>query len=97
MEKPCLERARPALAAGRRCQRSLGSCVTTKRCHELQARASCIAAAGRSQFLPVAANDSAPNKALNRRTEIILTPKLDQLFQLLGNAGSGATPAGVGK
>jgi chemotaxis protein MotB len=56
-----------------------------------------ITAAGRSQFLPVAANDSAPNKALNRRTEIILTPKLDQLFQLLDNGGSGATPAGPGK
>jgi len=47
-----------------------------------------ITAAGRSQFVPVAANDSPQNKALNRRTEIILTPKLDQLFQLLGTNGS---------
>jgi len=37
----------------------------------------------------VAPNDTAPNKALNRRTEIILTPKLDELFQILGS-GSGA-------
>ncbi|RTQ50323.1 cell envelope biogenesis protein OmpA [Hymenobacter gummosus] len=43
-----------------------------------------VTASGRSQYVPVAQNDSAPNKALNRRTEIILTPKLDELFQILG-------------
>ena len=30
-----------------------------------------------------AANDTPANKALNRRTEIILTPKLDELFKIL--------------
>ena len=48
-----------------------------------------ITAAGRSQYVPVAANDSPQDKALNRRTEIILTPKLDELFQIL-DGGSGA-------
>ncbi len=42
-----------------------------------------ITASGRGEFSPVAENSSAENKALNRRTEIILTPKLDELFQLL--------------
>ena len=42
-----------------------------------------ISAAGKGEFLPVATNDTAENKALNRRTEIILTPKLDELFQIL--------------
>ena len=42
-----------------------------------------VTAAGRSEYRPVAPNDSAPNKALNRRTELILTPKLDDLFKLL--------------
>ncbi|WP_235917401.1 OmpA/MotB family protein [Hymenobacter busanensis] len=42
-----------------------------------------VTASGRSQYVPVAANDNAANKAMNRRTEIILTPKLDELFQLL--------------
>lgn len=42
-----------------------------------------ITASGRSQYVPVAANDTPQNKALNRRTEIILTPKLDELFQIL--------------
>ncbi|QDA62564.1 cell envelope biogenesis protein OmpA [Hymenobacter jejuensis] len=42
-----------------------------------------ITASGRSQYLPVSKNDTPANKALNRRTEIILTPKLDELFKIL--------------
>ncbi|ALD21000.1 OmpA family protein [Hymenobacter sp. DG25A] len=42
-----------------------------------------VTPSGRSQYVPVAANDNPTNKALNRRTEIILTPKLDELFQIL--------------
>jgi chemotaxis protein MotB len=45
--------------------------------------ASRLTASGRGEFLPVAPNDSADNKAKNRRTEIILTPKLDKLFDIL--------------
>ncbi|WP_149242791.1 OmpA family protein [Dyadobacter sp. 32] len=39
-------------------------------------------AGGRGEYLPKAPNDSAANKSLNRRTEIIITPKLDQFFNL---------------
>ncbi len=42
-----------------------------------------LIAAGRGEFVPVAPNDSPENKAKNRRTEIILTPKLDALFEIL--------------
>lgn len=42
-----------------------------------------ITASGRGEFSPVAVNNTAENKALNRRTEIILSPKLDELFQIL--------------
>lgn len=42
-----------------------------------------ITAAGRSKFVPVAGNDTPEGRALNRRTEIILTPKLDELFKIL--------------
>lgn len=42
-----------------------------------------VTASGRSQYVPVAANDSPQNKALNRRTEIILTPKLNELLKIL--------------
>ncbi|RSK43985.1 OmpA family protein [Hymenobacter rigui] len=45
--------------------------------------ASQVTPSGRAQYVPVAINDTPANKALNRRTEIILTPKLDELFQIL--------------
>ncbi|WP_460611972.1 OmpA family protein [Hymenobacter seoulensis] len=45
--------------------------------------ASQVTPSGRAEYVPVAQNDSQTNKALNRRTEIILTPKLDELFQIL--------------
>ncbi|UOQ79782.1 MULTISPECIES: flagellar motor protein MotB [Hymenobacter] len=48
-----------------------------------------VTASGRSQYVPVAPNDSPANKALNRRTEIILTPKLDELFKILDTNSSG--------
>ena len=42
-----------------------------------------IAASGRGEFQPVTSNETAGGRKLNRRTEIILTPKLDELFQIL--------------
>jgi chemotaxis protein MotB len=42
-----------------------------------------LIAAGRSQYVPLVPNDSAENKAKNRRTKIIIMPKLNQFFDLL--------------
>ncbi len=42
-----------------------------------------MTAAGRSQYIPKADNSSSSGRGINRRTEIIITPKLDQFFQLL--------------
>lgn len=42
-----------------------------------------IQPAGRGEFIPVADNESADGRARNRRTEIIMAPKLDKLFQML--------------
>ena len=42
-----------------------------------------LTAAGRGEFAPIASNDSAEGKAQNRRIEVILTPKLDEISKLL--------------
>jgi len=44
-----------------------------------------LTAAGRGEFLPIADNKISEGKQKNRRTEIILTPRLDELFNLIGN------------
>jgi len=42
-----------------------------------------LSAAARGEFSPKADNATPEGRAMNRRTEIILTPKLDQFFKLL--------------
>lgn len=42
-----------------------------------------VTAAGKGEYVPLATNNSAQNKQKNRRTEIIITPNLDELFKIL--------------
>jgi len=42
-----------------------------------------LTAAGRGEFSPLLSNDTAEGKAKNRRIEIILTPKLDEISKML--------------
>lgn len=44
-----------------------------------------LTAAGRGEFVPIAENTTKEGRRANRRIEIILTPKLDDLYQLLEN------------
>ena len=42
-----------------------------------------VSACGRSEYAPLVDNETPENRAKNRRTEIILTPDLDELFQVI--------------
>lgn len=42
-----------------------------------------LIAAGRSSYVPLVANDSAENKAKNRRTRIYVMPKIDQFYEMV--------------
>lgn len=45
-----------------------------------------LTAGGRGQYNPIASNDTPEGKTRNRRTEIIITPKLDQFMDLIEKA-----------
>ena len=45
-----------------------------------------LTAAGRGEYNPVASNDNEVGKQRNRRTQIIITPKLDQFMDLIDEA-----------
>ena len=44
-----------------------------------------LTAAGRGEYAPLMSNDTAEGKAKNRRIEIILTPKLDEISKMLND------------
>lgn len=50
-----------------------------------------LTAGGRGEFNPVTTNDTPDGKARNRRTQIIITPKLDQFMDLIGKGATDST------
>lgn len=44
-----------------------------------------INASGRGEYFPVSSNETSEGRSKNRRTEIILSPRLDELMKILGN------------
>jgi chemotaxis protein MotB len=45
-----------------------------------------LTAGGRGEYNPIASNNTAAGKTKNRRTQIIITPKLDEFMELIGKA-----------
>jgi chemotaxis protein MotB len=50
-----------------------------------------LTAGGRGEYNPVASNDTPDGKSKNRRTEIIITPKLNQFMDLIGKGATDST------
>jgi chemotaxis protein MotB len=44
-----------------------------------------LVAAGRSSYVPLTTNDTAMNRAKNRRTRVVLLPKIDQFYEMIEN------------
>lgn len=44
-----------------------------------------ITASGRGEFFPISDNATKEGRAINRRSDIILSPKLDELFNIINN------------
>ncbi|WP_412984574.1 flagellar motor protein MotB [Pontimicrobium sp. IMCC45349] len=52
---------------------------------ELGVNPSQLIAAGRSSYVPLAENDTAENRAKNRRTRVVVLPKIDQFYEMIEN------------
>ncbi|KAA5825684.1 OmpA family protein [Algibacter amylolyticus] len=50
---------------------------------ELDVNPGQLIAAGRSSYVPLADNDTAANRAKNRRTRVVILPKIDQFYDMI--------------
>ena len=50
---------------------------------ELEVNPAQLIAAGRSHYVPLVDNDTAENRAKNRRTRIVVLPKIDEFYEMI--------------
>ena len=50
---------------------------------ELDVNPGQLIAAGRSSYVPLVDNDTAENRAKNRRTRVVILPKIDQFYEMI--------------
>ena len=51
--------------------------------NELKVNPAQMIAAGRSEYVPLVDNNTAENRAINRRTRIVVLPKIDQFYDMI--------------
>jgi chemotaxis protein MotB len=51
--------------------------------NDLKVNPAQLIAAGRSQYIPLVENNSSTNRATNRRTRIVILPKIDQFYDMI--------------
>ena len=51
--------------------------------NDLKVNPAQLIAAGRSSYIPLVGNDTAENRAKNRRTRIVVLPKIDQFYEMV--------------
>jgi len=59
------------------------STAVVRKLQELGVNPAQLIAAGRSHYQPLVANDTAENKSTNRRTKILVLPKIDQFYTMI--------------
>jgi len=50
---------------------------------DLGVKPSQLIAAGRSEFIPLVDNNSSDNRAKNRRTRVVILPKIDEFYEMI--------------
>ncbi|GAB4508989.1 MAG: OmpA family protein [Allomuricauda sp.] len=56
-----------------------------------------MTAAGRSYYVPLVSNDTSANRAKNRRTRIVVLPKIDQFYNMIEEGMKDPAIGGTGK
>jgi chemotaxis protein MotB len=59
------------------------STAVVRKLQELGVRPSQLIAAGRGEYVPLVDNDTAENRSINRRTKILVLPKIDQFYKMI--------------